>query len=178
MGLESSNQVTSARCLWQHLSRFLRITFPVCTAPHVCTSWVCKVEAGCGLPWGTWFLVLKCNTKDIFFVCLKQHIFVSTVWCWSRPLEKQVCFLCNSSSTPSHPSHMLFLSNSHLLDAIRFGRILAWGSEIWNYVGCDVWPFSPCLSSFTFCGNMDAHGNVGFDVFLWWVESVGPHWYW
>jgi hypothetical protein len=33
--------------------------------------------------------------------------------------------------TPSHPCHMLFfLSNSHLLDAIRFGRILAWRSEI------------------------------------------------
>lgn len=126
----------------------------------------------------TQFLVLKNNAEDILGG-FKQHIFVSTVWCWSRPpLEKQVCSLCSLSPAPSHPSHMPFLSNSLLLDAIRFGRILAWGSEIWNYVGCDVWPSSPCLSSFPFRGEMDMRDDVDFDVSLWQLEPVASHWYW
>lgn len=181
MGLESSNQVTSARCLWQHprRSRFLGIAFP-CVPVHM--SALCAYVR-CGLdaapPPQDTIPGVKKQCRGYLGGGFKQHIFVSTVWCWSRPpLEKQVCPLCSLSPAPSHPSHMPFLSNSLLLNAIRFGRILAWGSEIWNYVGCDVWPSSPCLSGFPFCGEMDMRGDVEFDVSLWQLEPVASHWYW
>lgn len=65
-------------------------------------------------------------------------------------------------------------ANSHLLDAIRFGRILAWGSEIWNYTGCGTWP----LSHIIFYGNIDVPGNRSLDLFLSWLEPIKSHWHW
>lgn len=97
-------------------------------------------------------LLVQNEEHFFFFCCFEQHVSASTIWWWSRLLWKSESVSCAvpPQTPPTHAiCFLLPWANSHLLDAIRFGRILAWGSEIWNYTGCGTWPLS--LSSSLYC---------------------------
>lgn len=138
----------------------------LCTPVHMSALCVCaRYRSDTAYPLGHNSWCPKAIPRT-FFLFQTAYFRLNSLMLKQTSSGKASLFLVQFLPAPSHPSHMLFLSNSHLLEAIRFGRILAWGSEIWNYVGCDVWPFSPFLSSFTFYGDMDAHGNMDFNVGL------------